>query len=254
MLTPGQAQINENGLGMKDTQSNSRVPDGGAALNTTTYTQQTPTPGTTNGGTPMPTDPIINEFVANHTGTDNHEFVEIFGVPNTDYSDLTIPRVDGDAAGDSGNIDAAFPVGTTDGDGYWFTGFLTESIANDSMTLLLVENFSGMAGDDLDTDDDGLLDSQPWMALLDDVAVNDEGLGEQVYSSAALTANYDGNIFVPGGASRLPNGSDTDMVGDWTRNDFDGAGLPGFFGTVDAGEAANTPEATPPRSRLHPWP
>ena len=30
--------------------------------------------------------PLINEFVFNHTGTDNSEFVEIFGDPNTDYS------------------------------------------------------------------------------------------------------------------------------------------------------------------------
>ncbi len=243
VLTPGQAQINENGMGMKDTHSNSRVPDGGAALDTSTYTQQTPTPGASNGGTPMPVNPVINEFVANHTGSDSHEFVEIFGEPNTDYSDLSILQLDGDAEGDPGLIDAVYPVGSTDGDGYWFTGFMAGSLNNESITLLLVENFSGMAGDDLDTDDDGMLDNMPWMTLLDDVAVNDEGLGDQVYSVAALTANYDGNIFVPGGASRLPNGVDTDAVGDWTRNDFDGAGLPGFFGTVDPGEAANTPEA-----------
>jgi hypothetical protein len=54
-----------------------------------------------------------------------------------------------------------------------------------------------------------------------------------------------------GGASRIPNGADTGAVGDWVRNDFDGAGLPGFSGTPDVGEALNTPGAvnvliTPP--------
>jgi hypothetical protein len=44
-LTPGQAQINEGGMGDKDNHSNSRFPDGGTALVTSTYTQQTPTPG-----------------------------------------------------------------------------------------------------------------------------------------------------------------------------------------------------------------
>ena len=30
------------------------------------------------------TDPFINEFVFNHTGSDANEFVEIFGSPTTD--------------------------------------------------------------------------------------------------------------------------------------------------------------------------
>ncbi len=47
-LTPGQPQVNEGGGGSSATDSNSRVPDGGAALNTSTYVQQTPTPGATN--------------------------------------------------------------------------------------------------------------------------------------------------------------------------------------------------------------
>ena len=40
---------------------------------------------------------LINEFVFNHTGTDMYEFVELWGDPNNDLSDLTILEIDGDA-------------------------------------------------------------------------------------------------------------------------------------------------------------
>jgi hypothetical protein len=48
-------------------------------------------------------------------------------------------------------------------------------------------------------------------------------------------------LYLPGGASRIPNGVDTDAVGDWVRNDYSGEGLPGFVGTPEYGEAYNTP-------------
>ncbi|MDM7860907.1 Ig-like domain-containing protein [Alteromonas sp. ASW11-36] len=48
VLTPGQAQQNEGGAGDKDNHANARVPDGGAALDTANYLQQTATPGVSN--------------------------------------------------------------------------------------------------------------------------------------------------------------------------------------------------------------
>ncbi len=47
-LTPGQPQVNENENSSSFTQSMSRVPDGGAAFDTSLYVAQTPTPGATN--------------------------------------------------------------------------------------------------------------------------------------------------------------------------------------------------------------
>ena len=47
----------------------------------------------------------------------------------------------------------------------------------------------------------------------------------------------------PGGASRIPDGTDTDSPADWVRNDFDLAGIPDFTGTPQLGEALNTPGA-----------
>ncbi len=45
----------------------------------------------------------------------------------------------------------------------------------------------------------------------------------------------------PGGASRIPDGYDTDAVSDWVRNDFDLAGIPDLTGSITLGEAYNTP-------------
>ncbi|MCB9897052.1 MAG: hypothetical protein H6825_03495 [Planctomycetes bacterium] len=47
-LTPGQPQIDENGNGNGVTESCSRCPDGGTALDTSTYAPLAPTPGTSN--------------------------------------------------------------------------------------------------------------------------------------------------------------------------------------------------------------
>ncbi len=183
---------------------------------------------------------VINEVVANHTGTDDHEYMEFLGLPNTDYSHLTLLQLEGDAGSEPGMVDSAFTVGTTTAAGHWFTGFLTGQIDNGTASFLLVENFSGTAGMDLDTNNDGTLDVTPWTAILDSLAIND-GDADFEYSTVVLSPNYDGIVFTPGGASRIPDGSDTDSIADWVRNDFDGEGLPGFNGSLEAGEALNTP-------------
>ena len=186
-----------------------------------------------------PRDPVINEFVANHTGADSQAFVEVFGDASTDYSALTVLEIEGDSSG-AGVIDAVLPVGTTNGGGYWID---PEDMENGTLTILLVENFSGSVGNDLDTDNDGTLDSTPWTRIVDDVATTDGGGSDLTYSSTVLAPFFDGNPFGAGGASRIPNSIDTDTAADWVRNDFDGFGLLGFPGSPTVGEAENTPDA-----------
>ena len=187
-----------------------------------------------------PRDPVINEFVANHTGADSEAFVELFGDASTDYSALTALEIEGDSSSNEGTIDAVLQVGITNGDGYWIDD---EDMENGTITILLVENFSGSLGSDLDTNDDGSFDSTPWTRIVDDVAVSDGGSADITYSSTVLAPFFDGNPFGAGGASRSPNGTDTDTTADWVRNDFDGFGFPGFTGSPDVGEAENTPDA-----------
>ncbi|MEW5870712.1 MAG: ExeM/NucH family extracellular endonuclease [Chloroflexota bacterium] len=187
--------------------------------------------------------PRINEFVFNHTGDDTNEFVEILGTPSTDYSAYTLLQIEGDASANPGRVVSAASLGTTAASGYWSTGYLSDVYQNGSSSLLLVEGFSGAVDDDLDTNDDGTLESTPWTLLVDDVAINDGGAGDRTYASTSLASGFDGVNYTPGGASRIPDGSDTDSASDWKRNDFDGEGLPGFSGTPEPPEAYNTSDA-----------
>jgi uncharacterized repeat protein (TIGR01451 family) len=176
---------------------------------------------------------VINEFVIDHTSTDDHEFVEIFGQPETDYSYLTILDIEGDAGANPGNIDRVYPAGTTDAAGFWWTGFLDQQLENGTSSLLLVLSFNGTAGSDVDTSNNGTIDNPLWNKVIDSIAVTDGGAGDRVYAPVILPS------LLSDGASRYPDGS-----ANWYRNDFDLVGIPGFTGTPVYGEAYNTPGAT----------
>ncbi|PKO08024.1 MAG: endonuclease/exonuclease/phosphatase [Chloroflexi bacterium HGW-Chloroflexi-2] len=187
-------------------------------------------------------EPKINEFLANHVGTDIIEYVEIYGEPNTDYSAYKILEIEGDFyQAVTGTIDEVIPLGTTDSNGLYLANLPANALENGTLTLLLVKNFTGALGNDLDTNEDGIFDIYPWDTIVDAVAVNDGGASDLTYGVPVLTAYYDGLPYVPGGASRIPDGYDTDVATDWIRNDFDLAGIPGFTGTITLGEAYNTP-------------
>lgn len=186
--------------------------------------------------------PVINEFVLNHVGTDSEEFIELFvNSAGFNFANFQLIAIEGDAGG-AGVVDNFFQPGVANAGGFWTTPFLG-NLENGSITLLLVTGFSGTVGNDLDTDNNGVFDVTPWSSIVDSVGVFDGTAGDWVYSPVILTPTYDGGTFTVGGASRIPNGVDTDLVSDWIRNDFDGFGLPSFSGTPTPGEAINTPNA-----------
>lgn len=240
LLNEGQPQVNENGGGNKDYHSNQRCPNGsGGVRNTDTFTQFTPTPGTENCVIPL-SDPVINEFSASTVGTDV-EYVEILGDPVADYSAYTVLEIEGDSGSAIGTIDGVIPLGTTDGNGFYLADLPANALENGTISLLLVKDFSGAEGEDIDTNDDGIIDYAPWSALVDSIAVNDGGAGDITYGTPVLTVSYDGLPYAPGGASRIPDGYDTDSPSDWVRNDFDLGGISGYEGSLVLGEAYNTP-------------
>ncbi len=192
-------------------------------------------------GAPEPANPVINEFSASTAGTDV-EYVEFYGDPNTDYSAYTALEIEGDTTG-SGVVDEVIAMGTTDANGLYLANLPANALENGTISLLLVKNFTGALSADLDTDNDGVFDTTPWDSIVDSVAVNDGGAGDVTYGTPTLGVSYDGQPFAPGGASRIPDGTDTDTTADWVRNDFDLAGIPGFTGTPIVGEAYNTPGA-----------
>ncbi len=186
-------------------------------------------------------EPVINEFVLNHTGTDTDEFVEVLAGAETDLSEYWILEIEGDSNA-AGTIDEVIQLGTTNANGYFTTAFESGAFENGTLALLLVKNFTGIIGQDLDADDDGVFDMAPWEAIIDDIGVNDADATDQNYASVTLVQSFDGISFTVGGASRFPNGQDTDTATDWTRNDFDGSGLPSFPSVeANPGEAVNTP-------------
>lgn len=204
------------------------TPQDGEALNT---------PGTPNAEASSPV-AVINEFVFNHEGSDDSEFIEVLGNPDTDLSSLTFLVIEGDDLG-QGRIEVVAPLDSTDADGYWSTTS-DNFIENGTSTAMLVLGFTGVRGVDVDTDDDGTPDDPPWLAVLDSVSISDGEAGDLTYSSVVLTPDFDGGETTVGGASRIPNGTDTDATGDWVRNEFTS---PGEASAAASGEAVNTPGA-----------
>ncbi|MDH3944105.1 MAG: ExeM/NucH family extracellular endonuclease [Anaerolineae bacterium] len=153
--------------------------------------------------------------------------------PGTSLDGLTY-LVIGDGTGGSGVIEATVDLSgySVPGSGYFvgaessFTlgaADITGSLNfenSDNVTHVLVAGFSGAYGDDLDTDDDGVLDVTPWTAMVDSIAlVETPGSGDKYYG--AITVGPDGS-YVPGHAFWCPSGWE---IGGFTlgTNDTPGA-------------------------------
>lgn len=198
------------------------------------------TQGAANNGQSFVTGPIdvqLNEFSVNTTGNDV-EYFEIAGSPDTDYSAYTILEIQGIPEGSDtpGQVVDTFAMGTTDGSGLFVAELAANTVENDPITLLLVKDFTGAVGDDLDTNDDGTFETMPWSEIADSVSIaynSSINYSPTVLDEAFDDAVYD-STFAPGGASRIP-----DRTGDWVRNDFDLN--PIQPGSPEDGEAENTP-------------
>lgn len=154
---------------------------------------------------------LINEFMFNPSASgDPNEFIEVKGDANTDYSEWSLIVVDGDGSV-AGKIDNVFQLGTTNSSGYWVTPYQKNALQNGTQTVLLVKDFTGKVGDDLDTANTGTFTSTPWSEIGDTIAVSDGGSGDPTYANAPVLT---GKLIA--GASRIPDGTDTDSASDWT--------------------------------------
>ncbi len=158
---------------------------------------------------PAASDPVINEIRIDQPGSDVDEYFELAGDPGADLTGLTY-LVIGDGTGGSGVIEAVVDLTgqTIDTAGFFVaaessftlgTADLTTTLNfenSDNVTHLVVRDFTGSDGDDLDTDDDGVLDVTPWSAVVDSVAlIETVGSGDLVYSSTRVGPD---DVFVPG--------------------------------------------------------
>ncbi|MCE2882443.1 MAG: hypothetical protein LW636_08820, partial [Planctomycetaceae bacterium] len=145
-------------------------------------------PGAANQ-TCVPQGIIISEVRIDETGTDNNEYFELKGGAGASLADLTYIVIGDGSSGTSpsGFIEAIVPLAgqVIGANGYFVAAEPTMTIGvpslvtaanainfenSDNVTHLLVRNFTGAVNTDLDTNDDGVLDSTPWSEILDSVA------------------------------------------------------------------------------------
>jgi predicted extracellular nuclease len=195
-------------------------------------------------------DPVlVNEVIASHSGTDNAEFVELYGIPGTSLSGLSLIVVESDAFG-AGTIDRRFDFqsfhqigsngfflfGNCSGLGIFYAVTPDASLSNDylensSLTVALVEtaSLSGGVGDLITGNE----------VVRDTVALTDGGAGDTFFFDAPVIGP-DGTFF-PAGARRIVDGTDTNTAGDWVISSFNlpGANTPiggGFNGCAPLAE------------------
>ncbi len=195
------------------------------------------------GGGPL-AEVAINEIRLNVSGPEA-DFVELVGLPGEALGGLGLVVLSGEFA--PGQVDVAVDLeGTIGDDGFFVVGNDTVTPAPDQVidadlfgsptTYLVVGGLTGAAGTDLDTDDDGTLDTTPWdlvvaeVSLVDGDDVTDRSYGEPVVGPDST--------FTPAHVYRCPDVTGTFLVGDFGGTDDDTPGAPNDCG---GGGGAATP-------------
>ena len=191
-------------------------------------------------------DPRLNEVRVGQLLDDNDEYFELFGTPNSPLTGVHYIVIGDDASNNQGVVEFALNLlGQSIGaNGFFLVVENTFSLPGTPnlvlpaldfeggyRTHMIVLNFTGQVGDDLDFEDDGVLDILPWETIIDCVALVGPGIpgvdGDHVY--CATQVGPDG-MFVPGHIYRC----DPDLT--WTVGEFDVAGP----GATDTPGAVNT--------------
>ena len=173
----------------------------------------------------------INEVFIDAPGTNNtQDFIELISTTPSEAFDLHMLLLEGDAgaAGGTGVIDQIIPLtGATGTNGLFLrdsfrnpttlesitpspapapetvrqTGvFNATNHENLAISWVLVSGFTGAQGQDLDTNDDGVIDVTPWTSVVDAIGVTDGGPSDKVYGAALGFADFNENAMgaVPG--------------------------------------------------------
>jgi len=148
--------------------------------------------------------PRINELRIDQPAVDVDEYVELSGPPGESLDGYWY-LVIGDGVGeDAGVVEAAVDLSAyaIGADGFVSFGedatvpcgeidvVLPDALNfedSDNVTHMLVEGFTGQLDDDLDDDDDGVLDVEPWLAVTECLALIETPLsGDPVYCDERL--------------------------------------------------------------------
>lgn len=231
-------------------QHSSATGAGGALFSPGTLIDETPFSG---NDIPVP-NVALNELRISTGGSSDNvsNYVEVFGGPNTALTGLFIVALSGEF--EPGQVDFAFDLssGSTDADGIFLLANADIATAisqaetdptdiiesfdffGSPTTFLLVQNFSGAQGDDLDADNDGALDSDIG-TIIDSVSLID--------GDTTVDISYSPNVFGPDG-NFTPAGlaRDVDGTGIFQTLDFGDVSLdtPGFSNVPDVIEPGET--------------
>ena len=161
------------------------------------------------GGTP-PVVLVINEFSASTVGTDV-EYVELLGTVGADLSAYRVLEIEGDGELEHRHRRRGDLVRDADADGRALASLAADSLENGTMSLLLVRDFAGAVGDDVDADDDGVLDAGfAGRARRRRGRARRRARRHPLRRGGPRRRRRRFGDFAPGGASRIPDGTDTD--------------------------------------------
>ena len=175
---------------------------------------------------------LISEFRPNPPGGDpGTQSFELSGMAGTSF-DWWILSVESDDVSSLGAIDSAANVtGTFGANGLAVVDI--DDLENPSFSVFLLDSFTGAAGDDIDTDNDGVADSTgSFGTVLDAIGIaDDDGSGTFLYASQfggtdfAFTGDEPGLVFRDGSTGDLFAVNDpADTDNDGTAEIFDADG------------------------------
>ncbi len=177
----------------------------------------------------------INEFRVDHAGADTDEFFELAGTPGESLDGLTyivIGDVPGGGDFTTGAIEVAISLDglSIPADGYFLAvedifagpaGVNADLVVDlnfensDTVSHLLVSGFTGLDGDLIDSDQDGVLDSVlPWSSIIDGLSL------EELVNTTEI--NYGPQLGIPTLSAQPSTGEnymhayrDVDITGAW---------------------------------------
>ena len=168
---------------------------------------------------------------------DVSNFFELFDVPGTSLDGLSVIVVSSEFA--PGSINNAFDLtGTSIGaDGFYLAGDATEYPDADLDTtgtdyfgspanFLLVDGFTGVAGDDLDAVDDGVIDNALFTSVIDSLFMDDgDSDGTTAFDYGGGDSVGPDGTFTPAHVFRDVDGGGTWQIGEFGDRSFDTPGL-----------------------------
>jgi hypothetical protein len=197
---------------------------------------------------------VINELRLDQPSTDNDEYVELMGPAGASLNGYTYVVI-GDGAAGSGVIEYILPLDgqTIPGDGIWLGGggddgnnvvlgvtvdfqFDPNFENSDAVTHMIVTGFTGTDQQDLDTDDNGVLETTPWTGIIDAIGFADDVTPDFPYGNSIGYTDLPANGTFP-----FAHGFRDGDTGSWTGGQFDPAVGNDTPGAPNAVVVANEP-------------